>query len=175
MIRLFLFIFDKIYFMKKILFLLPLVFLLQACPIGLDYAMSELGSEPVNQKLIGTWVSDNPGGEITKIEFIKDRPNSLKAKVIERGEMYSLETDNLEVWQTVLNNKTFLIIKPEGEAKFYHYQYEMKGDEIVFHDVSLLDGGVDAVNSNQSLREQVSRSMSMEKWGEEKSKLTRVK
>ncbi|MGV3629734.1 MAG: hypothetical protein ACO1O6_00915 [Bacteroidota bacterium] len=161
--------------MKKILFFLPLVFLLHACPMGLDYAMSEPGSEPVNQKLIGTWISDNPGGEITKIEFIKDRPNSLKAKVIERGEMYSLETDNLEVWQTVLNGKTFLILKPEGEAKFYHYQYELKDDEIVFHDVSLLDGGVDAVNSSQSLREQVSRSMSMEKWGEEKSTLKRVK
>lgn len=161
--------------MKKILFLLPLAFLLQACPIGLDYAMSELGSEPINQKLVGVWVNKNTGGEIAKIEFIKDRPNSLKANVLERGEMYSLETDKLEIWQTVLNGKTFLIIKPEGEAKFYHYQYELKGDEIVFHDVALLDGGIDAVNSSQSLRDQVSRSMSKETWGNEKSKLKRMK
>lgn len=161
--------------MKKILFLLPLVFLLQACPMGLDYAMSEIGSEAINQKLVGTWVNENTGGEIAKIEFIKDRPNSLKANVLERGEMYSLETDRLEVWQTVLNDNTFLIFKPEGEAKFYHYQYELKGDEIIFHDVALLDGGIDAVNSSASLREQISRSMSMPKWGEEKSTLKRVK
>ena len=141
--------------MKKILFFLPLLFLLQACPVGLDYAMSELGSEPVNQKLIGTWENQDKNGEVLKIEFIKDRPNSLKAVVLER--------------------KTFLIFKPEGEAKFYHYQYELKGDEIVFHDVALLDGGIDAVNSSQSLRDQVSRSMSMEKWGEEKSTLKRIK
>lgn len=161
--------------MKKLLWLLiPAAFMLQACPMGLDYAMSETGTEPISKKLIGVWENENSKAEVLKIEFFKNTDNSLKAKVLDRGELYSEETDDYEVWQSTLNNKTFLIFKPKGGDKYYHYQIELKGNELIYNDVSLLDGGVDAVTSTKTLREQIANSIGKEEWGEEKSTMTRV-
>lgn len=153
---------------------IPLMFLLQACPIGLDYSMAGAGQEKINKKLIGVWESDNPDGEISVVEFKENTATSLKATVITPGESYTLEEMEFTVWQTELNGKSFLVLKPENEDKYYHYCIRFNGDnEIVFHDVALLDGGTDAVTSTESLRDQVARSMEMEGWGAERTNLHR--
>lgn len=161
--------------MKKLLFFIPLIFLVQACPLGLDYSLTELGTEQINQNLIGIWKNNNPDGEVQKVEFMPGEKNSLNVRVIERGEMYGLETDDLIAYQTVLNGKTFLILKPSDEDKYYHYQFEVKGDKLFYNDMSLLDGGVDAVTSIESLRDQVARSMEKEEWAKEKYEMSRVR
>jgi hypothetical protein len=158
---------------KLILLLLPLTLLLTACPVGMDYSLGNL-KENIDQNLIGTWEVETESSEIKKVQFLKDSKSSLRVKILERGEMYALETDDLTAYQTVLEGKTFLILKPDGEEKFYHYQYEMVEGKIVFHDVSLMVKGMDGVTSMEAFRTEVAASMKMENYGTEKTILKRV-
>ena len=135
-----------------LLALLPImVLLMTGCPVGLDYSLGKPGSEEINKALIGTWVNASEEAEVKK----------------ERGEMYSLETNDLQGWVTSVGEKSFLYLKPDGEEKYYHYCYWMDGENLITCDVSLLDGGVDAVTSTETLRQQVAKSMSMSDWGSE--------
>jgi hypothetical protein len=161
--------------MKKlsILFLGLVTLLSTGCPVGLDYALGVPGSEKINPALIGTWHCERESPEVVRAKVEKGEQNSYKVTVLERGEMYALETDNLQGWITTLNNATFLYLKPEGEEKFYHYQFSLEGSKLTTNDVSLLDGGVDAITSTESLRDQVKKSMSHEEWASEPSTWTK--
>jgi len=147
---------------KKLLFFAAFAVMITSfygCPIGIDYPLAKTGGEKINKDLIGTWVAEGDG-EVKKATISKNDDNSYKITVEERGEMYSLETDNLSGWITELDGKSFLIFKPENEEKYYHYMIKESGKRtMVTCDVSLLDGGVDAVTSTETLREQVSLSM----------------
>ncbi len=152
----------------SLLLLLPAVVLLMTgCPVGLDYSLGTPGSEEINKTLIGTWVNGSEEAEVKRVKIVKGKENSYDVTVLERGEMYSLETDNLQGWVTTLEEKSFLYLKPVGEDKFYHYCYWMEGEILQTSDVSLLDGGVDAVTSTETLRKQVATSMRMKEWGSE--------
>lgn len=157
----------------KLILILPLIFLLQACPIGLDYSMAEGNQTKIDKKLIGVWTSDNPESEIVRVEFTRLSETSLRAKVLEPGESYTVEGYDWTVWQTEVEGRQFLVFKPDNENKYYHYCFEFDGDQVVFHDVSLLDGGTDAVTSVETLREEVAKSINMDGWGSEKTRLTR--
>jgi len=142
-----------------------LMMVLSGCPVGLDYSMAEPGSEKFNKKLIGTW-KFQPSDSVKDAEVmevvLKDGGDAytLTAIVKERGEMYSLETDNFTGYETNVDDLHVLFFKPDGEAKFYHYQYYLENDDtLLLADISLLDGGVDAVTSTESLRHQVKSSM----------------
>jgi hypothetical protein len=155
--------------MKKLLFLLlPLVVLLATgCPVGLNYSLGTPGKDKIDNDLIGTWVCESEGAEVVKVTLKKGEDHSYAVNVVERGEMYSLETDVLTGWVTNLDDKKFAYFKPDGSDQFYHYCYWLDGSTLMTTDVSLLDGGVDAVNSTQTMREQVSRSIKMDGWGDE--------
>jgi hypothetical protein len=163
--------------MKKLLSFSLLAFIVLAfygCPIGLDYSLGFPGSEKIDEKLTGTWkIGEGFEGEVLKLKISKKDAYSYTVEVLERGEMYSLETDNLIGWTTTVNNEKFLYVKPDDEEKFYHYHYEISGKKLIIHDVSLLDGGVDVVSSTEDLRSQVERSMTMEGWGKEKIEYSR--
>src|SRR3989338_8292247 len=150
------------------------LFLLTACPIGLNYSLGEPGTEKIDQLLIGTWECDNKDSEISIIQFLPRDKYSLTAKVLEHGLSFAAEDEEFVVYQTVLEGQLFLIFKGSGDSDWYHYHYRLDGDKIVFHDVSLLLGGVEAVTSTRSLREEVSQSMQMEGWGSEKNELHRI-
>jgi hypothetical protein len=153
---------------KYLLFILPLVVLLATgCPVGLDYALGDVGNEKIDDRLVGSWHSLSTESEVQRVEIAKNDKNSYKITVKERGEMYALETDNLTGWVTTVKEKNFVYFKPEGEEKFYHYCYWWDGSALITCDVALLDGGVDAVTDSKSLRAQVERSMAMDGWGEE--------
>lgn len=158
--------------MKKILSFGLVAFIVLAfygCPLGLDYSLGNTGKEAIDPGLIGTWaISEGQDGEVLKMKIAKKDANSYTVEVIERGELYSLETDHLTGWVTTVGGKTFFYVQPEDEQKFYHYHYELSGKKLIIHDVSLLDGGVDAVTSTETLRSQVERSMKLEGWGAEK-------
>jgi hypothetical protein len=118
--------------------------------------------------LLGTWEAQAEDPEVKQVSISRADENTYAIKVIERGSMYALETDDLEAWVTEIGKASFLFAKPHGEDKYYHYQYAFDGKDLVTNDVSLLDGGVDAVTSTETLRAQVAASMKMEGWAEEK-------
>jgi hypothetical protein len=157
-----------------LLLLLPAVVLLMTgCPIGLDYSLGTPGTEKIDKVLIGTWVNRNEESEVRRVKIAKNDENSYEVTVLERGEMYSLETDNLSAWVTTVEEKNFIYLKPDSEEKFYHYCYWMEGSTLVSTDVALLNGGVDAVTSSETLRSQVAASMRMDEWGKETQEWTK--
>lgn len=155
--------------MKKLhlLLILPLAFFLLGCPVSIDYPLGELGSEKINQKLIGVWElqgyneGDYVESEIIRIEFKKNSKYKLNASVLLKGENYMVDPIEWDVYQTELNDKTFLIFTPTDGSGYYHYQYELKDDKIYFNDFSLLINGVEGVTSTESFRIEVSESMKM--------------
>lgn len=150
--------------MKKLIYLLPFVLLLTACPIGLDYAPGYVGKEAVSGNLIGTWQfqpSDELNdAEVMLMKFTKRDAFSYNATVLERGEMYSLETDELIAYETKINGLNVLYLVPSNEDKFYCQQYVLKNNKTLeVADIPLLDGGSDSIHSTESLRKQIINSM----------------
>ena len=153
---------------KNLLILLPLMLVLfSGCPVGLDYALGESGKEKIDNRLIGTWHSTSTESEVQRVTLQEKDAHSYTVRVMERGEMYSLETDDLQGWVTSVKEKNFVYFKPDGEEKYYHYCYWFDGSTLITCDLALLDGGVDEVKDTKSLRAQVERSMVKDEWGNE--------
>jgi hypothetical protein len=153
---------------KYILLSLALVTVLATgCPVGLDHPLDAPNANPIDKELLGTWINAGESAEVKQVIITEASPTQYNIEVLERGEMYALETDKLVAWVTTLNKGNFLYVKPENEEKFYHYQYRFDGSDLLTNDVSLLDGGMDAVVDTKSLRKQVQASMSNEEWGQE--------
>lgn len=148
--------------MKKFFVFASLLLLLTACPIGLDYAPGEVGKEEINSKLLGTWVLSEEDAEAKKFTIRKIDKYQYSVEVLERGEMYSLETDNLTMYETTINGLHVLYLKPDDESKYYMYQYTLDGNSLTIADIPLLDGGIDAVTSTEALRKQIEASMGQE-------------
>lgn len=148
---------------------LSLIFILYACPIGLEYSLGIPGSEKIDTKLIGTWkVNGETDAEVIELTIAKRDNMSYNVTVLEAGEMYSLTTKKLTGWVTKVDGETFLYVKPEDEEKYYHYHYSFDDKNTMrIFDVSLLDGGVDAITSTESMRTQVANSIGKEGWGTE--------
>ena len=163
--------------MKKYRLWLLFMFLfsLTACPVGLDYPLGEKENEEFDKQLIGTWKCTNESAEVIKVEIKANGENGATILVMERGELYALETDKFSGWCTTLENRKFVFFKPEGEEKYFHYEY-LFSDKNSFssNDVSLLVGGVDAVTSTTALRNEVSASMQEADWGTEKLEWVRI-
>ncbi len=155
--------------MKKFLILLlPAVLLLMmGCPVGLEYPLDKPGSEKIDKSLLGTWVCKSEDAEVKRVKVAKEGDNSYAVTVLERGEMYTLETDKLTGWVTTVKEKNFIYLQAEGDSKYYHYCYWMDGGDLSTTDLALLDGGVDAVSSTETLRKQVESSMHKDDWGKE--------
>lgn len=147
----------------KIMLFVIIIGTFYGCPVGLDHPLSEPGKEKIEDNLIGVWKNSKADAEITKVKISKKDEYSYSVQVLEKGEMYALETDNFIGWSTSLEGKKFLFFKPDNEDKYYHYLIkELKGPKMISCDLSLLDGGKDAVTSTESLRKEVISSMKME-------------
>lgn len=152
--------------MKKLIYFLPFVLLLTACPIGLDYTPGNIGTEAVDPRLEGVWTLDvsTPDHEVKTVSFKKQSKYAYAVNVIERGEMYGLESDDLLMYQTNINGLNVMYLKPSDEDKYYMYQFEFDGNQLIVGDISLLDGGVDGVTSTESLRQQIVTSKEKEEF-----------
>lgn len=141
--------------------LLLIAMLNAGCPVGLDYPLGSPSEEKLDAKLIGTWVSQSTDSEIKRVKVAKKDDNTYSIEVLERGEMYALETDNLKAWVTKFNGSTFLFAQPDdpNDQKYYHYHYKFEGNKLVMSDMSLLVGGMDAVTSQEALHKEVMESM----------------
>lgn len=166
--------------MKKLFYLLPLSLLLTACPIGLDYAPGDVGKEKINKELEGTWefqaTDTDKDAEVLKVTFKKTNDSSFDVYVDTRGEMYSLDDNQLTGYETKIEDLNVLYLKPLNENKYYCYQYKLidkKTMEIA--DIPLLDGGIDAVKSTESLRQQIKASMQKPEFRKEVKTYKKVK
>ncbi|MCC6724349.1 MAG: hypothetical protein IT258_07540 [Saprospiraceae bacterium] len=141
--------------------LFVLMFIAMGCPVGIEYPLGTPGKEKIESKLIGTWVAQSSDAEIKKVKVSKKDDSTYSIEVLERGEMYALETDKLEAWVTKFNGATFLFAKPDdpNDPKYYHYNYRFDGKKLVLSDMSLLEGGMDAVTSQEALQKEVMASM----------------
>jgi hypothetical protein len=155
------------------LLMLPVLMLvLSGCPVGLDYSSAKPGSEKFNKHLIGTWrvqgVDPAKEAEVVEVIFERADANTIKATI--------KETDNLLGYETEINGLHILYFKPDNEEKYYHYQYKLEDNNtLIVGDISLLDGGVDAVTSTETLRDQIARSMEKPEFKGETKTYKRVK
>lgn len=151
--------------MKYLFLLIPALFLLTACPIGLDYAPGKEGTEKVNSDLEGTWKYQGAGGgadaEVLSVTFKKKDKYSFLVTVLEVGEMYSIETKEFIGYETKIEGLNILYFKPTSgtDQKYYLYQYTLSKGEFTIADISLKVGGVDAVTSTDALRTEIAASM----------------
>ncbi|MEZ4776567.1 MAG: hypothetical protein R3D00_25550 [Bacteroidia bacterium] len=150
--------------MKNLLFstmLLVFAVLISGCPVGLDFPLGDPGKEKIDERLLGTWIDQSGEAEMQKLTLTKKDDYTYEVHVLEKGEMYALQVDYLDAWVTTLEGQSFLFGKPhdENDQKFYHYHYVFDGEDLIVHDVSLLEGGIDAVTSREALRKEVVASM----------------
>lgn len=86
---------------------------------------------------------------------------------MERGSLYALETDELIGYCTEIKGLKFVYLKPENEEMYYCYCYRFDGNDLVTHDVALLVGGAEVVQSTEALRKEIEGSIDEEGWGKE--------
>lgn len=144
---------------SSLFWLLPLVFLLSGCPVGLDYPLGKPGTEPLDPALIGVWVQDDSEKEVMKLVIRAKTETSYDVEVLERGSMFSLEDDHFTGWVTTAGGRQFVYFKPDSEDKYYTYCYEVRDGEILSWDASLQVGGIDAVTSSEALRKEIEASV----------------
>ncbi|MFZ5553147.1 MAG: hypothetical protein ACOZCO_08540 [Bacteroidota bacterium] len=150
--------------LKLFIWLLPVCFLMTACPVGIDYPADEEGKNAIDKKLIGTWKCSKPDHEIVKMKIEAKDKNTYTINILEKGGMYSVASDKWTAWITTIDKYRIIYAKPEGENQYYHYCYEVEKSTLRTWDISLLAGGVDAVTSTQSLREEIKASSEKEEF-----------
>ena len=144
--------------------LLLTMFVITGCPVGVPHPLGKQGEEKINKDMLGTWVQTNTEMEVMKMEIVKRDNNSVFVNVLERGSMYSLETDNFYGWFTEIEGKNFIYMQDidDAEDDYYTYCFEVNGNTMKSYDISLLVGGVDAITSTEAYREEVKASLKME-------------
>lgn len=142
--------------------MLPAVLLFYGCPVGLDHSAGTPGTEKIDKSLLGTWVTEKTEHEFKKVTVTKLDDYSYNVVVDEVGELYSVEGKEFTGWVTTIKDKKFLYAKPTNESSYYLYHYEIKDKKLITYDVGLLDGGIEAVKSTESLRKQIETSLGMD-------------
>lgn len=142
---------------------LPLVLLLQACPVGTDYPLGIPDKEKADPALIGSWRSTDGTPEVIAGNIVKKTSSSFDVTVTERGEMYSLNSSVFTGYTTTLGGKNFFYVKDPEDSKYYLYHYELTGKkQLALYDVSLLEKGIDGITSTEAFRQEVLASMAKE-------------
>lgn len=149
--------------MKIFLLIMPLAILLMACPVGIDYPADEEGKNPIEKKLLGTWSTSNKDHEVQKMEIKQNDKNSYTIEILSKGEMYMPESTTATAWITTIDDLSIIYVKPKGETQYYHYCYKIENKNSFYvYDMSMKVGGLDAVTSTQTLRDELKASSKME-------------
>lgn len=142
--------------------------LFSGCPVGVGYAPGIPGKDAIDEKLYGSWKCQDTGGEVLKIRFSKsENSGTYQVRVLERGPMYVLENDDFIGYCTEIKGLKFVYFKPENEERYYCYCYRFDGNNLITHDVSLLVGGAEVVQSIEAHRKEIEASIDKEGWGKE--------
>jgi len=150
--------------MKKaltILAILPLLLIISGCPVGIAYPLGYNGKEKIDKQLIGSWIQSNTEMEVMKMEIEKLNDNTLKLTIKERGAMFMEESDVFRGWCTTIDTQDFVYFQEKDSlgANYYHYAYKFDGKKLITYDMSLLEGGIDAVTSTEAFRAEVIASI----------------
>lgn len=134
---------------------------LQACPVGLDHPLEERAGAAADPGLLGTWKNLNEDGsaEISRVRLSSAEDGTYRIELLGTTENFMAQDSLYTGWTTELDGRKFIVALADREGEYYHYCYELDGDQLVTHDFSLLDGGVDSVVSTASLREQLALSL----------------
>lgn len=145
--------------MKKYaaVFALPLLLFLFGCPIGLKFPPGSPGKEVIDAGLLGTWETKNTDAEFGKAVLKKKDDYSFNVAVSDTRDIYALDETEFTGWNTEIDGQKIVYIQSEGD--FYIYGYKIEGGKLTLYDVSLLDGGTDAVTSTEALRKQIGTSL----------------
>jgi len=145
----------------SLLLFIPLCLVLTGCPVGINYPIASPGTEKIDKNLIGRWSQSNADMEVMKMEIVKLNDNTLKVTVLERGGMYMEETDEFKAWCTKIEGQEFVYLQNylSDTSDYFHYAYKFDGKDLLTYDISLLDGGVDAVTSTEAFQTQIRTSM----------------
>ncbi len=142
------------------LFLLALV--TTGCPVGIAYPLCEENKvEKLDKKLLGTWRSVSDSAEILEVRITNDDAITFGIEVLEKGENYMSDDTRFFGWITKLDGHTFLFSqgRDSDSKEYYLYHYSFEGKKLVIEDVGLLVGGLDAVTSTETFRQEVSASL----------------
>lgn len=137
------------------------LFLLTACPIGLDYALGKSGEEKNDSKLYGTWEIDDPEETILSFSISKKTENTMHVEVLSNSEMFTPATTKFTGWIVSLGGMRFLCLSENAEPNlFYHYVIvDVNDNDLKVCALSLLHEGIDAVKSQETLRNEVLASI----------------
>jgi hypothetical protein len=141
------------------------------CPIGLDYPVAEPGSEKIDPNILGTWTNEDPEAAVVKVKIEKKDEYTFSVTVLEKGDLYSFENDKFKGWIGTISGQKILFFQNEEDNQYYHYVIKgLKNNLLETCDLTLLDGGKDAVVSTESLRQEVLSSMKLEEFCQETEK-----
>lgn len=156
-------IFTKMKIMKKIMLLiLPLAFLLQACPVEVGYAPGNPGKEKLNEKILGSWTSSDSGLVFTAVNVVKADDFSADVKVLQKSADYMIEDTEFKLWTTVIDGKNFAYLCAKSKLlapTYYLYHFIIDKNTMKLYEVRFLVEGIDGITSTESFREEVSASM----------------
>lgn len=148
--------------MASWVFLAYLVAISAGCPVSISYPFAEGQQlEKLDKRLLGTWVCSSDSAEVLEVKFTKKDEVTFAVEVLKQGESFMVEATDFLSWTTKLDGHTYIFSQPADQAsqEYYLYHYDFSDGKLVIHDVSLMEGGVDAVTSVESFREQVAASM----------------
>lgn len=145
--------------MKKFAFIaaVPLLVFLFGCPVGLDFAPGTPGKEKIDAELVGTWETTAEDPEFAIATISKKDDFTLHASLAKTGSMFTLEETELTAWNTAIDGQKIIYAKSGEQYFIYGYKIEKAG--LTLYDIALLDGGIDAVKSTETLRKQISTSL----------------
>lgn len=146
--------------MKKVLLALtlPSVFFLFGCPIGVDFAPGNPGTEKIDAALIGQWETADADAEFTSVKLTKQDEYSFHASMLKTGEMYGLDETELTVWNTTVDGQKILYTLSGNQYFIYGYK-QGAANELKLYDIALLVGGMEAVTSTEAYRQEISGSL----------------
>ena len=153
--------------MKKYNIVLSLasVILFFGCPVGMSFAPGEPGTEVLDERIVGTWITSDEFSVFKKAEVAKADSYSFRVKLYETTDMYVLggETE-LQGWTTRVDEQPLLYVLSAELNEYFTYGYAFREGGILLYDAALLDGGKDSVVSTQSFRTQLAASVKKEEW-----------
>ena len=143
----------KLIFLPALLITLMFVY---GCPIALNFPPDEPGTVKIDKALLGTWICKQDSScEVLTAKLEKLDDYSYNVEVLEKGEMYATEDVVFTGYVTKIDNLNILYLLEKSSGKYYNYVYEVSGKSLTIYDLSLLEGGVDAVTSTEALRAQI--------------------
>lgn len=155
--------------MKKLSLLSVSIILLLAsgCPSNFEYPLGERNKQPIDKRLLGTWVpqlEEDKDIEVLKVKISEASATQYAIEVLEIGKLYNPQTTTLDGWLTSIDKTDFVCIQPQGEDNFYHYAIAFNHDRLIANDVTFFDAELDSIHSTADFRAKVVVGMQRETW-----------